>query len=117
MISFQTCQKYKKNLINYDPTITYVTPEDSIYNKYTEVYVYGSNFFPNGSSFVKLGNIEVSVSYYSSNLVTFIVPNNIGPGTYTLNVVNNISYSPINVTSVPPSQLSKSNSVNFIIIS
>jgi hypothetical protein len=107
------CIKYKKKPINYYPFILHTTPNSCYYNNYTEVYVYGNNFFPNGSTFVNIGSTNVQISFFSSNLITFIIPNNLISGVYTITVINNISYSPTNVTSIPPKQLSKSNPVTF----
>jgi hypothetical protein len=129
------CNKYSKTPLNYTPVIMYITPNSVINNIYTEVCIYGYNFFNSGSTYVTLtsnnsnnsnnsnssnnssnsNNINIPISYYSSKLITFIVPSNLEIITYTLNVVNNISYAPINVSSIPPSQLSISNSVEFIV--
>ena len=111
-----SCSKYQKKPINYKPTIIYITPDVVVNNVYTEVYVYGYNFFNADSTYITLNNsISIPVSFYSSRLITFIVPQNLEIITYDLNVVNNISYSPINVSSMPQSQLAISNSVNFTV--
>jgi hypothetical protein len=89
-------KKYRLNkgfLPNINPIIYGLSTYSSNINDYTVVYITGENFFPFGSSSIKFGSLEnLSVTYYSSFNISFIIPQiinySIQTGTYTVQVTN-----------------------------
>ena len=66
---------------------------DNVHNQ-TVVTLLGTNF--RYFSIVNLGTISIDIIYISSNLISFNVPRNLSPGTYSLSVTNdNISSNSI----------------------
>jgi hypothetical protein len=85
-----TCRTYVELLPNINPEIYSLSNNSSPPGVYTVVYINGQNFKP-FNTFVNFGPIQkISVVYYSSNLVSFVVPNNLFFGIYSVQVfVNN----------------------------
>jgi hypothetical protein len=104
--------KYKGFLPSFSPVINAL----STYKKYRQVYIYGSNFLPL-QTFVNLGSYtNLPITYYSSFKISFIVPINTLPGTYTV-VVNNIynnNFSP-SINSSYPGNYNYSNAMSYTI--
>lgn len=117
--SSKNCRKYQGFYPSFTPTITYLSVTSSLYNTYSLVYINGSNFLPNGTTFVKFGNIGyLPVTYYSSFNLSFVVPLNTIPGNYQVQVVNiyNGNFSlPVNQTYT--GNLNFSNQVTYQVVS
>lgn len=105
-----------KGYPSYNPIISSFSTEEAIYNKYTVVYVNGYNFLPN-NTFVYFGSIKISVNYYSSLSLSFVVPSGLPRGEYTvylINVYNNAFCS--GVKQITPGVSNMSNFISFQII-
>jgi hypothetical protein len=91
---------------SFTPVLSNLSTTTSQKGIYSFVYVDGSNFLPNGTTFVKFGNEYLPVIYYSSFRLSFIVPLNAGVNDYKVQVVNvyNDNFSP---------QINQSNSGNI----
>jgi len=110
-----SCQKVKNQQINTIPVIYSITPNTSITGVYTELTIYGATFFPNGATYLSFSGFIVPIQFISTGLITCTVPNSLVAETYQVVAINNISYSPRTVTSIPPANLSYSNAVSFTI--
>jgi hypothetical protein len=107
----------KSFLPSFTPNLYSLSVTTSLFGDYSLVYVDGSNFLPNGTTFIQFGTFGyVSVTYYSSFNLSFVVPLNAGPGNYAVKVVNlyNSNFSPeVNQTS--PGIMNFSNSITYTI--
>ena len=107
----------KSFLPSFTPKLYSLSVTSSDYRKYTKVYVNGSNFLPNGTTFVLFGSNEyLPVTYYSSFKLSFVVPLRAISGNYSIKVVNlyNGNFStPSNQTY--SGNLNYSNSINYTI--
>jgi hypothetical protein len=87
------CRKFEYNYPNTSPIIYSLSPADSDIGKYTVCYINGLNFSKEnttGNSTVTFGDIaNIPVTFYSSLNISFVVPNNLAPGPYLVQVVNN----------------------------
>ena len=74
---------------------TYTYKEYYLYTSnypYT-VYIRGTNFSANGITSVTLGPYKnIPITFFSSNSISFIIPLNVKPGEYNLQVVNTNIY-------------------------
>ena len=87
--STRKCRKYKGFYPSFTPNLFNLSVTTSPFGVYTMVYINGSNFLPNGKTFIKFGNMGyLPVTYYSSFNLSFIVPLNAIPGNYPVSVVN-----------------------------
>ena len=87
-------------------------------NTYSLVYVYGSNFLPNGTTFIQFGTYGyLPVTYYSSFNLSFIVPINALSGNYNVKVVKlyNGNVSPPVNQSYPGNLNYSNNSITYTI--
>jgi hypothetical protein len=119
-----SCSISRNNLPSFTPVIYGLSQNSSNSGVYTVVYIVGTNFLPNGTTYIKFGNTQntqntqnIQVIYYSSMNISFIVPSNVGPGNYNINVVNVYSGNfslPVKYTYTP--NLNYSNSVDYIIL-
>ena len=76
-------------LPSFTPILNRLSITESMAGVYVPVYVTGSNFLPNGTTFIQFGELGyIPVSYYSSFNVSFFVPLNAMPGEYQVKVVN-----------------------------
>jgi len=86
-------RKYKYMYPNTSPIIYSLTPSESLLSDYTVCHIKGINFSKSnttGNSTVTFGDIKnIPVTFYSSMNVSFVVPNNLTFGTYSVQVVNN----------------------------
>ena len=90
------CKRNKGILPSFTPILSGLSVTTSTSGAYSLVYVYGSNFLPNGTTFVKFGSEYLPVTYYSSFNISFLVPLTAVPGNYNVKVVNlyNGNFSP-----------------------
>jgi len=82
---------------SFTPELTSLSVTTSAVGAYSLVYVNGSNFLPNGTTFVQFGSLGyLPVTYYSSFYLSFVVPLNADAGNYHIKVVNlyNGNFSP-----------------------
>jgi hypothetical protein len=103
-------------LPSFTPELYSLSTTSSNYGKYTKVYVSGSNFLPNGSTFIFFGSEYLPVTYYSSFNLSFIVPLRANTGNHNVKVVNlyNGNFStPVNQSY--SGNLNYSNSINYTI--
>jgi hypothetical protein len=112
------CSLTRYQIPSYRPVINGLSQNRSKLREYALIYINGSNFFPNGSSYVNFGDIKnIPVTYYNSFNISFIVPVNAIINDYNITVVNiyNGNYSnPVKYTY--PASLIESNSVSFTIL-
>lgn len=89
MLSRIQCKKQTSSYPSFTPTISNLSMTSSVTATYSLVKITGTNFLPNGSTYIKFGNINIyDVNYYSSFQIGFIVPNTEPAGTYDIQVVN-----------------------------
>jgi len=82
------CRKYASFYPTFNPSINTLSVNDCSAGVYTLVYVNGANFLPN-NSYVSLGGfINLSVTFYTSSAISFVVPYNITAGVYKVTVIN-----------------------------
>ena len=96
--STRKCRKYNNAFFpSFTPELLSLSVITSISGVYSLVYVYGSNFLPNGTTFIQFGKLGfIPVTYYSSFELSFVVPLNALAGDYPVKVVNlyNGNFSP-----------------------
>jgi hypothetical protein len=87
-MSLTNCNKYKKLLPSFTPIIYSLSVTSSTSGDYSLVYINGENFFPDGITYVNFGSFKnLSVTYYSSFNISFVVPTTATAGTYEVIVV------------------------------
>jgi hypothetical protein len=114
-IKTDTCLKYKKAEIDFVPKINQLSEDSVLYDKYAKIYVYGENFLPNGISTVQIGDQNLKVIYYNSNVISFDLSSTIYPGIYDIYVKNNVSFKAINVTGRSNGSVKTSNKLTFVV--
>jgi hypothetical protein len=115
--SLNNCRRNTNVLPSFTPVLSGLSVTTSKTNTYSLVYVYGSNFLPNGTTFIQFGTYGyLPVTYYSSFNLSFVVPLNAVAGNYAVKVVNlyNGNFSPP-VNQSYPGNLNFSNSINYTI--
>lgn len=113
----RNCRGYNGIYPSFTPVLNGLSVTSSSAGGYSLVYVNGSNFLPNGTTFVKFGNFGyLPVTYYSSFQLSFVVPLNAVAGNYNVQVVNlyNGNFSP-EVNQSYPGNLNFSNSITYTI--
>ena len=86
----KNCKLSKGFLPSFTPEIYSLSVDNSIAGEYSFVTILGNNFLPNGTTYVNFGSYQnISVSYYGSNNIAFVVPLNAPVGSYNVVVVNN----------------------------
>jgi hypothetical protein len=116
--SKNNCLKYKPAYPSFTPVISSISVNSSIAGQYSLVYIFGYNFFPNGTTYVNFGQFKnIPITYYGSNNISFVVPLNATAGTYNVVVVNiyNGNFSPA-VNFTYPGVLNNSNTYSYQII-
>lgn len=114
-----TCRK-KSFYPSFTPNIISLSVTSSNSGIYSLVYINGSNFLPpsNGTTYVNFGPYKkLSMTFYSSFNISFVVPLNAIPNSYNVQVVNvyNDNFStPVN-QSYPGIQ-NYSNSITYTIV-
>jgi hypothetical protein len=117
-INEKISQKYRGFYPSFTPSLTNLSATSSLVGIYTKVYVNGSNFLPNGTTFIKFGNYDnLPVTYYSSFNLSFVVPPISIAGNYSVSVVNlyNGNFSP-QVNQINNGVLNFSNSITYTIL-
>lgn len=96
--STRSCRKtINSSYPSFNPSLYNLSETTSVTGVYSIVYVNGSNFLPNGSTFIQFGNLGyLPVTYYSSFNLSFSVPLNATPGSYPVRAINlyNGNFSP-----------------------
>lgn len=116
--STATCRKYKGFYPSFTPILNSLSVNTSATGVYSLVYINGSNFLPNGTTFVKFGSWGyLPVTYYSSFNLSFVVPGDAPAGAYNVQVVNlyNGNFSPP-VNQTYAGNLNFSNSIQYTLI-
>jgi hypothetical protein len=116
-ISTRKCRKYKGFYPSFTPILDSLSVISSAEKAYSLVYINGSNFLPNGTTFIKFGGWGYyPVTFYSSFNLSFVVPQSAPPGNYNIQVVNlyNGNFSPT-VNQSYPGNLNFSNSIIYTI--
>jgi len=68
----RNCRKYKEAYPSFTPVINGLSVTSSSAGSYSLVYVNGSNFLPNGTTFIKFGDYGyLPATYYSSFNLSF----------------------------------------------
>ena len=96
-ITNNKCRGYTGFYPSFKPVLENLSITNSLAGAYSLVYVTGSNFLPNGSTYIKFGSLgNIPVTYYSSTNLSFVVPLNAIAGNYNVHVVNiyNGNFSP-----------------------
>lgn len=104
-------------LPNFTPNLFSLSVTSSPYGTYSLVYVDGSNFLPNETTYIQFGGFEeLPVTYYSSWNLSFVVPLNAPIGNYSVKVVNlyNGNFSQ-KVNETYGGSLNYSNSITYTI--
>jgi hypothetical protein len=112
-----SCARNTGFLPSFTPILASLSVTTSTSGAYSLVYVNGSNFLPNGTTFIQFGGLGyLPVTYYSSFNLSFVVPLNAVAGNYLVKVVNlyNGNFSPP-VNQSYPGNLNFSNSINYTI--
>jgi hypothetical protein len=116
--SARNCRRLDRGFYpSFTPELSNLSVTTSAAGGYSLVYVNGSNFLPNGTTFVQFGNFGyLPVTYYSSFNLSFVVPLNAGAGTYPVKVVSlyNGNFSPP-VNQTYAGNLNFSQPINYII--
>jgi hypothetical protein len=112
-----TCPRNKGFLPSFTPNLYGLSVTTSASGAYSVVNVNGSNFLPSGSTFVQFGGLGyLPVTYYNSFNLSFVVPLNANPDSYSVKVVNlyNGNFStPVNQSY--SGNLNYSNSIIYIV--
>lgn len=104
-------------LPSFTPTLGSLSVTSSAEKAYSLVYVYGANFLPNGTTFIKFGGWGYyPATFYSSYNLSFVVPGSAPPGNYPVQVINlyNSNFSPP-VNQTYTGNLNFSNSITYTI--
>jgi hypothetical protein len=93
------CRKYKSVYPSFAPTINSLSVNSSVAGDYSNVMINGTNFLPQcyGTTYVNFGSFKnLSITFYNTSAISFIVPLNAIPGAYNVEVVNiyNDNFSP-----------------------
>jgi hypothetical protein len=113
----RNCRGYNGFYPSFTPVLGNLSVTSSSIAEYSLVYVNGSNFLPNGTSFIKFGNYGyLPITYYSSFYISFVVPLNAVAGNYDVQVINlyNGNFSPP-VNQSYSGNLNYSNSITYTI--
>lgn len=110
------CNVYKGVYPSFSPVINSLSVNSCLSGIYTIVYVYGSNFLPN-NTYIGFDSFKnLSVTFYNSSTISFVVPSKARAGTYNVVAVNkyNGNFSP-SINSSYSGSLSYSDSIAFTI--
>ena len=112
------CKLAKGFLPSFTPEIYSLSVYTSLSGAYSNVFINGKNFLPNGTTYVNFGNFtNIPVSYFSSFSISFVVPSSAPIGSYNVVVVNNYTsnYS-ANINNIYNQNLNFSNIITYILI-
>ena len=89
------CKVKKGFLPNINPTIMNLSPDTSISNKYSLVYITGENFTRDTTYVIFGSKTDIDIIYYTNNVISFVIPMNYPKGSYNVQVrvVNTITPS------------------------
>jgi hypothetical protein len=110
------CRKYSGFYPSFTPVINSLSVIDCSFGVYTLVYVYGTNFLQN-NTYIQFGSFtNLSVIFYNSTTISFVIPYKAGKGTYNVIAINkyNGNFSP-SINSSYSGNLCYSNLVTFTI--
>jgi hypothetical protein len=110
------CRKYSGGYPSFTPIINGLSVTTCSKGVYTLVYVYGTNFLPN-NTYINFGSFtNLSVIFYNSFTISFVVPSKAGAGSYNVVAINkyNGNFSP-SINSSYSGNLCYSNLVTFTI--
>ncbi len=113
----RNCRKFKAFYPSFIPILSGLSTTTSSSGGYSLVYVYGSNFLPNGTTFIKFGSYGyVPTTYFGSFTLSFVVPLDAASGNYNVQVVNlyNGNFSPP-INQSYPGNLNYSDSITYSI--
>jgi hypothetical protein len=113
----KSCKGNQSAYPSFTPVVNGLSVTSSSAGSYSLVYVNGSNFLPNGTTFIKFGSYGyLPVTYYSSFNISFVIPLNLVAGDYNVQAVNlyNGNFSP-EVNQSYPGNLNFSNSITYTI--
>jgi hypothetical protein len=113
----RNCRKSKPKYPSFTPILSSLSITTSPSNGYSLVYVSGSNYLPDGTTIVKFGGQYLPVIYYSSFYLSFVVPLNLNPGNYPVQIANiyNGNFSPVVNQSYPGNINLSTNSIIYTI--
>lgn len=80
------CIGWSNSLPSLAPTITSLSAYLSIFNYQSIITIFGTNF--RTYSLVRFGTYSLPISFFSTNQISFYVPQNAAPGIYSVQVVN-----------------------------
>jgi hypothetical protein len=88
--SARKCRRLRTGFYpSFTPSLYNLSITTSTSGAYSHVYINGSNFLPNGTTFIQFGNMGyIPATYYSSFNLSFVVPLNALQGDYPVKVVN-----------------------------
>ena len=83
------CRKYSGGAYpSFTPVINGLSVTSAIYGIYTVVYVYGTNFLPY-NTYINFGSFtNLSVIFYNSSTISFVIPSKAGAGSYNVVAIN-----------------------------
>jgi hypothetical protein len=115
--SARNCRKSKPKYPSFTPILSSLSTTTSPSGGYSLVYISGSNYLPDGVTYVKFGNEYLPVIYYSSSYLSFVVPLNLNPGNYPVRIANiyNGNFSPVVNQSYPGNINLSDNSIIYTI--
>jgi hypothetical protein len=109
------CKLAKGFLPSFTPEIYSLSVYTSLSGAYSNVFINGKTFLPNGTTYVNFGNFtNIPVSYLSSFSISFVVPSSAPIGSYNVVVVNNYTsnYS-ANINNIYNQNLNFSNTITY----
>ena len=111
------CKLTNSFLPSFTPEIYSLSVYTSLSGAYSNVFIIGKNFLPNGTTYVNFGTYtNIPVSYYGSNNISFVVPGNAISGPYNVIVVNNYTSNfGSHINNFYNSNLNYSNSISYIL--
>jgi len=114
----KACRKHVSFYPSFTPSIINLSLTQTAVGEFALVYIFGYNFFKNGTTYVNFGGYKnIPITYYSSSNISFVVPADVSVGSYDVVVVNiyNGNFStPVNYSY--PGVLNYSNSFSYKIV-
>lgn len=119
-IQSNNCRRKGAAYPSFAPVIYNLSVLSSCAGAYSLVNIDGSNLLPPcyGTTYVNFGPYtNLPITFYSSFNISFVVPLNAPPGSYTVTVVNiyNGNFSP-SINQTYPGNLVYSNSITYTLI-
>lgn len=93
-INTRRCPTKKGFYPNITPTINSIVPDNSAFNVFTTVQIYGINFLPFGNTELSIGEYKnIPYSYLNSFNISFQIPSGLLPGIYDIKLNNTNNYN------------------------